>query len=171
MTNCLLSAGEFVKGYAPAASAMVASGTFAFSVWKLREDAALQRELEAKRRWTAFMDMAIANPRAAFKPDYSSWKLLPAEDRGERPVEDIEHANFVSRFLFTAEEVLAISPNDPEWIESIKSQMDCHRKYFLSEMKEKQIKCYSKALQDVIRNWREERSVQDRSEVREDPHA
>jgi hypothetical protein len=147
--------------YVPALSAAVAAGTFVFSVYKQRQDAALkrgdvalQRELEAARRWTTFMDLAFENPEYAYRPDYC-WSCKK-QHRSKRPLIDIKHKNFISRFLFTAEEVLDIS-NDVEWKKTISSQMSCHEHYFLKEITKSQLGSYSPELKIVIAEWKKEK--------------
>jgi hypothetical protein len=159
LTNALAALGldapareiiAVVVGIAPALAAAIAAAAFVFSIAKQRQDAKLQRELEADRRCTSFMDLAFENLEVAYRPDYC-W-ICKEEERSKRPLDDVRHKNFISRFLFTAEEVLEIS-NDQAWRNAISSQMSCHEHYFLKEMTESQKHSYSPELRKVINEW------------------
>lgn len=69
------------------------------------DQAKLAREIRADNSWEAYMELAMENPKFAEGTDYN--KLSD--------VDKIRYSWFAERLFYTAESVLYIEPDDPQW--------------------------------------------------------
>ena len=108
--------------YLPAVSAAVAAIAFAFSVFKNRQDLYRSREVSARGAWDKYLEMAFENP-----------KLALADLDKFTPLEFEKYEWFVSRMLYAAEEVLALTNDDRNWNGVIETQIGFHSPYLCGQ--------------------------------------
>ena len=101
-----------------------------------------QREATAIGIWKDYLHLALQHPTLAAPREF-----LTTSSRGTEEFERYEW--FVSAMLFACEQIVALSPDDRAWRDTVLSQLRYHKRYLGGNYFE--IAHYSPVLQGLIR--------------------
>lgn len=104
------------------ATAIVAVLALAIAVWQIKAAENIQREASAREAFKEYLKLAID------KPDFANAQLARDNSSTKSGYEW-----FVTYFLYSAEQIYASYPNDPQWRKGLADEICYHEAYLRGE--------------------------------------
>ena len=111
------------------ATALVAVLALVIAIWQIQAAANIQREASAREAFKEYLKIAID------KPDFAN----------AQPASGVKGAKsgyewFVTYFLYSAEQIYATYPDDPQWQKGLASEVCFHADYLSGEEYQQSVK-------------------------------
>ena len=111
------------------ATALVAVLALVIAIWQIQAAANIQREASAREAFKEYLKIAID------KPDFAN----------AQPASDVKGAKsgyewFVTYFLYSAEQIYATYPDDPQWQKGLADEVCFHADYLSGKEYQQSVK-------------------------------
>ena len=131
--NWLVSLADMIGGFASG----VATGVGAFALLYARRQLQVARETDAEKAYQEYLQLCLDHPKL------SSGKFLALSESDHYDLlsttyEDlIKYRWFLALLLTSCEKILKVAPDDREWEDAIRAQLECHKDGIFSIWEEK----------------------------------